>query len=310
MEMFQHILTQMLVIFGVVLVGYFATKRGLWATEMSKLLTRFVLNVTVPLIILASVMGEGLHFATDELVQLCYVAVIIHVVLVAAAYGITAFWHLPADRKGIMRFVITFGNVTFIGFPVVSAVYGDKAVFYASVLTIPFNLLMYTIGMLFVRGEGRLRQLLRPEVLLSPCVVAAVLALIIAFTGIQTPAPVAKFCHLIGDMTIPCALLIIGATLTSVPRRSMLGNRFVYSGLVLRLAVMPLLVWCVMQWVPCSRYVRDIAILICGMPVGANGVMFCLQYGKDERTMAQSIFLSTFWSVLSIPLLVLLIDHI
>lgn len=307
--MFIHILTQMLVIFGVVLTGYFATKRGLWAPEMSKLMTRFVLNVTVPLIILASVMGDGLHFNHEELVQLCYVAVIIHVVLICAAYLITAAWKLSIDKRGILRFVTTFGNVTFIGFPVVSAVYGDKAVFYASVLTIPFNLLMYTIGVLFVKGEGRLRDLLKPEIILSPCVIAAVSALILAFLGVSTPAPIARFCHLVGDMTIPCALLIIGATLTNVPWRAMLGSRFVYAGILIRLVLMPLCVWGVLRYIPCSDYVRNIAILICGMPVGANGVMFCLQYGRDERVMAQSIFLSTFWSVLSIPALVMFLEH-
>lgn len=304
--MFQHILTQMLIIFGVVITGYVATRRGLWAAEMSRLLTRFVLHVTVPLIILASVMGKGLAFDHDELIQLCYVAVIIHVVLVVCAYAVTRVWHLDVDRQGIVRFVVVFGNVTFIGFPVVSAVYGDRAVFYASVLTIPFNLLMYSIGVLFIKGEGRLRDILKPDILFSPCIIAAVAALIIAFAGIEVPDPVARYCHLVGDMTIPCALLIIGATLTSVPWRDMLGTRFVYAGLVLRLIVMPFIVWCVMQFVPATQYVRDIAVLICGMPVGANGVMFCLQYGRDERTMAQIIFLSTAWSVVTIPILVML----
>lgn len=63
---FLDILTQMAIIFGVVIVGYVATRIGVWKTEMNRNMSVFVLNVTCPMLIIGSVMGEGLQLATKK----------------------------------------------------------------------------------------------------------------------------------------------------------------------------------------------------------------------------------------------------
>ena len=137
---YLHIVIQMLMIFGVVIIGYLAAKRGWWAKEMNRGMSVFVLNVTAPCLILSSVMGEGLVFETEEIVQLLMVSVLNYIILIGAAFFFTAIWHLDTFRQGLLRFMLSFGNVTFIGFPVLTAIFGERAVFYGSVLTIPFNL--------------------------------------------------------------------------------------------------------------------------------------------------------------------------
>lgn len=308
--MLVHIVVQLLIIFGVIITGYFSAKRNLWHTDMNRMMTRFVLNVSCPLLILASVMGKGVKFEVSELVQLSYMSVILYVVLLLCAHFFTVLLRIESHRRGLVRFVIAFGNVTFVGFPVVMALYGEKAVFYASVLTVPFNFLIFSLGVLFVKGEGRLRELLRRKVLFSPCIVASALAFAIAACGISVPEPVAVFCHLVGDMTIPCALLLVGSTLTCISLHDMMGGMLVYKAVILRLLAAPLVVMVVLVFVHCDPLIRNVAIVLSGMPSAANGIMFCLQYDRSSRDMAQCIFLSSLWSIATIPLLVYLIDVI
>lgn len=304
---YLHIVSRMLMIFGVVLVGFFSAKRGLWAAELNKHISVFVLNVTAPLLILSSVMGDGLVFEPAEIGQLLLVSLINYVLLVGAAYLFTAIWHLDTFRRGLLRFMLSFGNVTFIGFPVLMSIFGERAVFYGAVLTIPFNLLIFTLGIEFIAGTGNLRSAFRPRLMLSPCVVAAVLAAVLALFKVQTPAPLGEWCHLIGDMTIPCALLIIGSSLSRIPWRDMAGNRFVYTMAALRLVILPLMVLGLFRLIGFDPYVTNVAAVLSGMPVAANGIMFCIRYGRDDRLMAQGIFLSTLLSIFSIPLLTLLL---
>lgn len=308
--MFIDIVVQLIVIFGVILTGYVSTRCGLWSVDMNRMMTRFVLNVTCPLIILASVMGEGVKFAGSELVQLVYMSAIVYVVLLGCAYGLTSLLRIDRNHRGLLRFVITFGNVTFVGFPVLLALYGQKAVFYASVITIPFNFLMFTFGVMFVKGEGRLRELMKKKILLSPCIVASALAFVLALIGVQVPSPIASFCHLVGDMTIPCALILVGSTLTSISGREMMGSVLVYKAVALRLLVAPLMVMGVLTFVPCDPLIRNVAIVLSGMPSAANGIMFCLEYNKSGKDMAQCIFLSSLWSIATIPILFFLIELI
>ena len=304
---YAHIVGRMIIIFGVVMVGYFAAKRELWAAELNKYMSVFVLNVTAPLLILSSVMGDGLTFEPAEIGQLLLVSVLNYVLLLGAAYFFTFVWRLDPFRRGLLRFMISFGNVTFIGFPVLLSLFDERAIFYGAVLTIPFNLLIFTVGVEFITGTGNLKTAFRPRMLLSPCVVAAVLAALLALFKVQMPAEVGEFCHLIGDMTIPCALLIIGSSLSRIPLRNMMGNRFVYTMAAIRLILLPLFVLGLFRLMGFDPYVTNVAAVLSGMPVAANGIMFCIRYGKDDRLMAQSIFLSTLLSIFSIPLLSLML---
>lgn len=296
-----HIITQMLMIFGIVLVGLFAAKRNLWAGDLDRKLSIFIINISMPALILASVMGKDLAFENSELISLAVVAVVNYIVLIGLAYLIPHLFKVNKARLGISRFMLAFGNVSFIGYPVCDAVFGSKAVFCASVLNIPFNLLVFTIGVSFING-GKAKSAFSPRLILSPCVVASLIAVVIAVARIQMPTPVGEWFHLLGDLTTPCALLIIGSSLSHIPVRDMLGNRFVYSMTLLRLFILPLAVGGVLALMGVNPFVSDVAVVLSAMPVATNGIMLCLQYGKDERVMTQGLFFTTLLSVISIPL--------
>ena len=87
----------------------------------------------------------------------------------------------------------------------------------------------------------------------------------------------------------------------------MMGNRFVYTMSAIRLLLLPLLVLGLFRLMGFDPYVTNVAAVLSGMPVAANGIMFCIRYGKDDRLMAQGIFLSTLFSIFSIPLLSLML---
>ena len=299
---FLHIVTQMLMIFGIVLVGLASAKRNLWAGELDRKLSVFILNVSMPALILASVMGRDLVFEPSELLTLGLVAVVNYVILIGLACLIPQIWHVNRSRQGLARFMLAFGNVSFIGYPVCDAVFGPKAVFCASVLNIPFNLLIFTIGVSFING-GKARSAFSPKLVFSPCVVASLIAVSIALMGISVPEPVGQWFHLLGDLTTPCALLIIGSSLSHIPVRDMLGNRFAYAISLLRLIVLPLVVGVVLRLLGVDRFVANVAVVLSAMPIATNGIMMCLQYGKDERVMTQGLFLSTLFSVVTIPLI-------
>lgn len=296
-----HIITQMLMIFGIVLVGLFAAKRNLWAGDLDRKLSIFIMNISMPALILASVMGKDLAFENSELISLAVVAVVNYIVLIGLAYLIPHLFKVNKARIGISRFMLAFGNVSFIGYPVCDAVFGSKAVFCASVLNIPFNLLVFTIGVSFING-GKAKSAFSPRLILSPCVIASLIAVVIAVARIQIPTSVGEWFHLLGDLTTPCALLIIGSSLSHIPVRDMLGNRFVYSMTLLRLFILPLAVGGVLALMGINPFVSDVAVVLSAMPVATNGIMLCLQYGKDERVMTQGLFFTTLLSVISIPL--------
>lgn len=314
-----YILSQMALLFGVVIIGFGSAKLGVWPASLNKPISTFVLKVTAPMLILSSVMGDGLVFERDEIIGILWVAVVNYLVIFPLAMLTPWVWTLcgrlfkrdgrPSMEeylRGQLRFMTAFGNVTFIGFPVVSAIFGPRALFYAAVLTIPFNLLMYTIGEVFIAG-GNPAGAIKRKHLLSPCTVAAAMTVVLAFFKLDYPPLMVRFFHLVGDMTIPAALIIIGSTLAGMPKRAMLGSWFGYRVSAVRLILVPAVVWLVLWALGTDPFTMQVAVVLSGMPVGVNGVMFCLKYEKDERLMAQTIFLSTALSMITIPIMAMVI---
>lgn len=296
-----HIATQMIMIFMIVIVGLFAAKKNLWSSDMDRKFSIFIMNVTMPALILASVMGDDLSIERSELLSLSIVAVVNYTVLIGLAVLIPRLWKVNPSRQGLLRFMIAFGNVSFIGYPVCDAVFGPKAVFCASVLNIPFNLLVFTIGVTFING-GKARSVFSPRMIFSPCVIASLIAIFIALFQIRIPSPVGQWFHLLGDLTTPAALIIIGSSLSNIPVRDMAGNRFVYIVSLLRLFITPAIIFATLYFIGCNPFVRNVAVVLSAMPVATNGIMLCLQYGKDERVITQTLFITTLFSVISIPL--------
>ena len=74
-----------------------------------------------------------------------------------------------------------------------------------------------------------------------------------------------------------------------------------------RLIVSPLIVWALFRLVPVDPMLIDIMVVLCAMPVATNGTMLCYQYGGDSRTMAQGTFVTTVLSIITIPILVMVI---
>ncbi len=296
-----HIITQMLMIFGIVLVGLFAAKRNLWSGDLDRKLSVFIMNISMPALILASAMGKDLEFENSDLIALIVVAIVNYILLILLACFLPRLFRINMTRRGIYRFMLAFGSASFVGYPVCDAVFGIESVFYASVLNIPYNLLLFTIGASFING-GKTKSAFSPKYVFSPSVIASLIAVLIVVLRIHMPQPVVDWFHLLGDLTMPCAQLIIGSSLSHLTFREMLGNRTVYSAALIRLILQPLFIGVVLALLGVDKFVCDVAIVLTATPVAANGIMICLQYNKDERLMTQGLFVTTLFSVLTIPL--------
>lgn len=188
-----QIFIQLGVLFFIMATGYVlkATKRV--DNSFEKLLSKVVLQVTLPCMILASVLSaETIPDPRSILVTFGF-AILTYVVLVVVAEVCTRLLFLPKTRRGVYRFMGVFGNVGFIGFPVISAIFGDGALIYAAMFNIPFNLLVFTLGAFWLSNdvvEGdiaiqRPKPKFSPRILLSPAVLSCAAVIVLVLLGVH-----------------------------------------------------------------------------------------------------------------------------
>lgn len=292
----------MLVLLIMLLVGVVCAKTGVIDPDGNKKITRFTLVVPQSCLILASAINIEFEINAGKLVAVFFSGFVMYAVLVAVA----ALVWLALGRKNPLRelfaFMTVFGNVGFMGLPVVQALFGGEAVLYASLFNVPFNLLAYSVGAMMLRGElhgGSVDW----KVLISPPMVATYVAIVLLFAHIHIPVPVESAVDYMGNMIVPLSMIIIGASLGDMPLKEAMGDWRCYVFAAFRLIVVPVVVFFGM-----GLFVRDELVLgtmtvQAAMPVAAISAMLALQYGRNAKFASKTVFISTLLSTLTIPLI-------
>ncbi len=306
-------LNVMVTLFIIVILGYALNKLGYLNENFDKKLSAIVVDVTCPLLILSSVMGNTLP-DRRLILPLLATGFFTYIILTIVAFTIPRFITKDKDNQGITGFAMMFANVGFIGYPIVASIFGNNAVFYAALLNMANTFFIFTTGVTLVNGisdsenekRGTISMLLHsfnPKLLLSPAMLAAFASAIIVAFQWKIPEIIASPVSMVGNITIPASLMIIGSSMAELPISRMLGNRIVYITTAFRLAIIPIGLYFLFAAIGIQPIVNDINTVVIAMPVASFGTMFCLKYNKDASLMVQMTFASTIGSIISIPLI-------
>ena len=291
----------MLILLAIVVVGYVAGKLDYMGGDFDRRLSNIIIDFTCPALILSSTMGGTLP-DRGLILPLLGISLLTYLLLTAVAFGLPKFITKKNEYHGPVGFALMFGNVGFIGYPIVGALFGHQAVFYAAILNVVNTLAVFTIGVMLINGE-RQRLAFQPKILMSSPMMAAYLAILIVALGLDNiPDIISQPITMIGNITVPGALLIIGSSMSRLSWRTMLGSRVVYVTTAFRLLILPLIIYVLFRTVGFDPMVVNLNTIIIAMPVATYGTILCLRYGKDSTLITEITFISTLLSVLTIPL--------
>ena len=294
----------MVILFTIVVLGYALCKLGYMGDKFDQKLSSIVIDVTCPALILSSVMGAELP-DRSLILPLLGIGFLTYILLLVYGFWVPRFVSKSRDEQGMIGFALMFANVGFIGYPIVSAIFGPKAVFYAALLNIPNTFFIFTAGVMLVKGEHNMKSL-SAKVLFSPAMIAAFVAALMVAFGVRTPDIIARPVTMVGNITIPAALMVIGSSMARLPLKEIIGSPKVYIASLLRLVVVPLSVYFLFRFCGVSDVINNINTVIIAMPVASYGTMFCMKYGRNPSLMTEMTFITTLGSILTIPLITLL----
>ena len=294
----------MVILFTIVVLGYALCKLGYMGDKFDQKLSSIVIDVTCPALILSSVMGAELP-DRSLILPLLGISFLTYTLLLVYGFWVPRFVSKSRDEQGMIGFALMFANVGFIGYPIVSAIFGPKAVFYAALLNIPNTFFIFTAGVMLVKGEHNMKSL-SAKVLFSPAMIAAFVAALMVAFSVRTPDIIARPVTMVGNITIPAALMVIGSSMARLPLKEIIGSPKVYVASLLRLVVVPLSVYFLFRFCGVTDIINNINTVIIAMPVASYGTMFCMKYGRNPSLMTEMTFITTLGSILTIPLITLL----
>jgi len=298
----------MMTLFTIVLVGYGAGKLGYLGGDFDRQLSRLVINMTCPALILSSAMTGELP-DREYILPLLLISVITYAVLTGIAFFLPRYLTKKKDDEGAIGFALMFGNVGFMGYPVVASIFGHEAVFYAAVLNVVNTFAVFTVGTILITGKNEVEESrFEKKVLYSTPMLACYLTMLIVALRIDNiPEVISQPLTMIGNITVPAALLIIGSSMSNLPIKSLLGNTNVYITTLFRLAILPIGMYYLCTLLGFDSFVVNINTVVIAMPVATYGTILCLKYEKDTTMITEVTFITTLLSMISIPLLVMLL---
>lgn len=293
-------------LFLIMVVGYIMNKIKIIDREANVRYTKLVINISLPAQIITAFISNRGIVSNQEVLFVFAIAAGIYVIYGILAVLFVYLLRVPKEKKGTYMFMTMFGNIGFMGFPVITAIFGEEAMIYAVICNVVFNLLVYSVGITLIgKQEGGTK--FNPRRLVNMPLLAATLSIILYFTGMSLPAQVMTSLDYMGNVTTPVAMLILGSTIAGMPIKKLFDEWRIYIFSVLKLLVIPLVVIWVLNQLPMNlELLKGTLIVLAAMPVATNTTMLAIEYDGDVQLASKGIFFTTVLSILTIPLITVL----
>lgn len=297
---FEDVFSQMIILFIVLIIGYVANKAGFLDSVSNKKISALIMNIAIPCKVLSSL--NQAECTGKDLVTMTVVTALTFLLLILFAKVVPVLLATKGEKAPVLEFMTVFSNNGFMGYPVIEAVFGAGALIYAGVYSIFTVVLFFSYGVyLFQKSKVGSNGIVWRK-MISPSSVGGTLALILAFFEFRFPEVPYEVLSMIGDVTTPLSMLIIGSSLAAIPLKEVFKGWRVYAFSVIRLMVVPALVYLVFFKFISNPMILGVIVLTAAMPSASTAVMFAEQYDSNAPYAAQHVFITTLFAVLTIPL--------
>jgi predicted permease len=297
---------QVAILFILIVAGYISRKLGVLDLAGTRAFSRFIVNVSLPALAVSSLQLEfSQERLTDAALMFC---IMTGCYLLYAAFAWLVPKLLRAGRRdaAIYRFLVFFSNTGFMGYPVLEAFFGKEAVFYGVIFNIVYPLLMFTVGIGFMIFAADIPGEKLKIPWKNPGVISSITGFILFLMPFRLPPILERPIDILGALTTPLSLIVIGSLLTHLKPGDVWKGASVYIAVFFRLAVIPFTVFAALRFLGFSGYLLSVPVLFSAMPAAANMSIFADQFGGNGELASRLVFLSTLFSVFSLPLFALL----
>lgn len=295
-DFFWTAASQVGTMFLMMAVGFALARLGKLTPASIPQLTNLLLNAVLPCMLV-----DSLQIArTPALLETMGRAAVLTAALYALFCLLTALLfrrQAPATGK-VLRFGTLYGNVGFMGLPLVQLVLGDQAMIYGVITLVVFNLYNWSQGVVLMGGRG---QVSLRQAVLNPGILGTAVGLALFLGNCTLPAMVGSAVRFLGSMNTPLAMVIIGAQMAAADWGAVFRNRSILASALVKLALMPLLTALLLLPLRPEPGLYRAAVLLAGVPTASITAMFAQRYGQDVSTSAQLVTVSTLLSILTLP---------
>ena len=303
------VLGAVLPVFGLVACGFIAGRFRLVTQASSEALNQFVYAFALPAMLFVAVYRGSL----EEILSGAFLLAVVTATLLTALAGFALSYFVagasPAEST-LRGLNASFANTGYLGIPLVTVAYGERAALPAALATVATNIVSFALAIVCIEllvnpRRGGVRRALA-GVARSPLIWPIALAIVCVALEVRVPVPVERFASLLAAAAGPCALFAIGLFVSQLSIRA--GAAASWQSTVLKLVLHPLLMALLVFWLlPIDPLWAKIAVVCASLPLGATAFVLAQRYKLLEAETSTGAVLSTAASVITVSLVMALL---
>lgn len=293
----------MIVLFLVMLVGFLAYKKNYINDNASKKLSSIVVNIANPALILSSVISMDNTITGKDLITTVILAIAVFAGLLIISIFIPIIFRVEKQSAGAYQVMTVFSNIGFMGFPIISSVYGSSALLYATLFLIPYNILIYTYGIHTMKaGKKEGKEKLKIGQILNIGVIACILAILLFIFHVKLPEFLGSVITMLSNLTAPLSMMVIGASMAVIDWKKLLSDYRLLLFSLFKLFVLPIIGTLIVKQVISNEVICGVTMVMLATPVGSMTAMLAQEYNGDYELASKGVMLSTLLSVVTLPI--------
>lgn len=305
----KSILGSLITIFLLIIPGIVFQKKKLITQEQGRGINSIIVNLTWPCLVIDAMQMEYSRQILEDSAYVMGICLLVFAMIFVLTILIAKAANIHSKRRYLMCFMLLFGNTGFIGIPVMKALYGGKTIFYAAIIELINDVLIFTVGVLLIQKSAGANPKMQWRELLSPGMVGVILGLLLFLLRITLPDMIGNAVEMLGNATTPLTMFMIGMQLGELKWKDILGDMEVYLVSFFKLLFIPIVVLAVLRLTKGSfSLLEKTVILSFAMPVGSVAAIFTKQYRGEAEFAAKSVLITTVLCMVSIPVFALLME--
>lgn len=294
---------QVLILYILIAVGFFADKTGLYTEKASKLNTNLLFYIVTPMVIVNSFLS--IDNSPENLRNFGIAAlggVLIHII--GMVLILPLFRKTEKSKAGLYRYACMYGNCGYMALPLANAVLGAQGAFYCSAIIMVFNIFSFTHGIYIMgaqKGGFNFKKLL-----INPGTIGVTLGLPLYLLGVELPTVIATPVSSLASLNTPLAMLIFGTYIAHTDLKTMFTDKKIYLVALVKLITIPLIMIAGFKILDVPQTLAMAITVSASAPCANNTVILAGKYGLDTGVASKTVALVSFFSIITMPVMIAL----
>lgn len=307
MELFLITLTTVGIMLAYAIPGFVTVKTGIIKPQAISAFAVILMYVCQPCLTIYSL--TRVEYSRDVFVRMM-IFLALTFVLQAVVLGV---YYLIFRKKQdnvavrISNVAVAFGNVGFLGVPLLESIFPDnpEVLVYSTAFLIGMNLLGWTFASAIITRDKKYVSI--KKAIFNPATVGLIIGLPLFFIGAKMPTQLDAMITLLGKMTTPLCMLIMGMRLAVNSPRSVFCRPMQYVVVVFKQVIFGLIALLLVWFLPLPTYFKETMFILACTPVASVVLNFAEMLGEGQETAANLVLLGTMSSIVTIPMMTLIL---